>query len=397
MNEMLQRDASKKKAAVKVRAASLSDYEQITALESRYRLPSRNYDDWRHLWLNNPVYRELEGDWPIGWVLENEDKQIVGSIGNIPSIYEFDGKRILVSSGANWVAEVAYRSASLQLLNNVIAQRYVDLYLNNTVNQNAWPAVTALGCSRVPAGVWDETAYWITNYRKFFQSVLGMKNYRLIKPLSYPPGGGSWTRPKVMRARLSTPLSYPLSVVAFLRDRLAKTALRESDVEVKACSGFDERFDAFWEDLRSNNPRVLLAVRTREILEWHFKSALLDNQLWIAAVVDGARLAACAIFKKVKPTRVSLVDYTSLDGSASLLAPLLSWALRKCRSEGIHELEYTGRWLEKGQVLDAAAPYRRKLPLWAYYYRANNPELKATLEDPKVWDPSLFDSEATLP
>ena len=396
MNEMLQHDAPKKKATVKLRAASLSDYQQITALESRYGLPTRNYDDWRHVWLNNPVYRELQRDWPIGWVLENEDKQIVGSIGNIPSLYEFGGKKILVSSGANWVAEVAYRSASLQLLNNVIGQRNVDLYLNNTVSQKSLPAVAALGCSRVPAGMWDEMAYWITNYREFFQSIMAMKNYRLANPLTYPSWGGSWTRPKAMRARLCNPLSYPLSVVAFLIDRLGKTALRESDVEVKACSGFDERFDAFWEDLKSNNPRVLLAVRTRETLEWHFKSALLRDQLWIAAVVDGARLAACAIFKKVDSERVRLVDYTSLDGSASLLAPLLSWALRKCRSEGVNMLEHTGRWLEKGEALEAAAPYRRKLPGWAYYYRANNSEVKALLQDPQVWAPSLFDSEAML-
>src|SRR5258705_3630916 len=121
-----------------MRAASLGDYQQISALESRYGLPTRNYQDWRHLWLNNPVYRALQGDWPIGWVLENQDKQIVGSMGNIPSIYEFAGKQILVSSGANWVAEVAYRSASLQLLYTVIEQRHVDLYLNNTVSQKSF-------------------------------------------------------------------------------------------------------------------------------------------------------------------------------------------------------------------------------------------------------------------
>jgi len=100
----------------------------------------------------------------MGWVLEDEDKQIVGSMGNIPFKYELDGKKILVASGSNWVADAEGRSAALQLLNNVIDGRHVDLYLNNTVNLNSTPAMTALGCSRVPVGVWAVLADWITDY-----------------------------------------------------------------------------------------------------------------------------------------------------------------------------------------------------------------------------------------
>jgi len=50
--------------------------------------------------------------------------------------------------------------------------------------------------------------------------------------------------------QLSKPLSYPLAAAAFLKDHLAKTSLRKGDVEVKACSNFDDRFDIFWEDLK---------------------------------------------------------------------------------------------------------------------------------------------------
>jgi hypothetical protein len=380
----------------RLRETSLRDHEQIAALEGRYGLPSKSYDDWSHIWLGNPVYRELQPGWPIGWVLENEDKQIVGSMGNIPFRYELDGKAFLVASGSNWVADIAYRGPALQLLNNVIDAPRVDLYLNNTVNTNSTPVIAALGCSRVPAGVWDEVAYWITDYRRFFQSIAAMKNYRLGKPFSYPTWGGSWTRSKAVRARFSRPLSYPLSAAAFLKDRLTKASFRENDVEVRACPGFDERFDLFWENVRSNNRHVLLAVRTREVLEWHYRRYLRANRLWIAVVADGARLAAYALFEKIDSNRARLIDYAALDGGPSMLGPLLSWAMKKCRSEGVQSLEHTGRWLEKGELLDAASPYRRKAPGWAYYYRANNPELKTLLEDRQVWAPSLFDSEATL-
>jgi len=385
----------------KLREARFEDYDQIAGLESRFGLTAKPYGEWVHLWQGNPLYRELKPDWPIGWVLEDEDGKIVGSMGNIPSLYELDGRRILVASGRSWVAELAYRSASLSLLDNLLRQRNVDLYLNNTVSHNSVAAVTALECSRVPVGIWDEVAYWITNYLGCFQDMVAMKNYRLTRPFAFPSWEGSWTRLKSMRARLSKPLSYPLSAAAFLKDHLAKTSLRESDVQVQVCPDFDDRFDSFWEELKRKNRHLLLAVRTREVLDWHFKPALLGNQLWIVTVVDGSRLVAYAIFKKVINRRsefkqVMLIDYQSLEDSTSMLEPLLSWTLRKCRSEGVHMLEHTGRWLEKEEFINTAAPYRRKLSTWTYFYRANNPELRGLLTDRRVWAPSLFDSDATL-
>ena len=385
----------------KLREARFEDYEQIAELESRFGLAAKPYEEWIHLWQGNPLYRKLKADWPIGWVLEDEDGKIVASMGNIPFLYELDGRKILVASGRSWVADLAYRSASLSLLDNLIRQRNVDLYLNNTASHNSVAAVTALECSRVPVGIWDEVAYWITNYLGTFQDIVAMKNYRLTRPFAFPQSGGAWTRLKSMRARLSKPLSYPLSAAAFLKDHLLKKSLRESGVEVQACRDFDDRFDSFWEDQKRNNRHLLLAVRTREVLEWHFKHALLDNRLWIVTAVDGPRIVAYAIFKKVINRRsgfkqVMLVDYQSLEDSTSMLEPLLSWTLRRCRAEGVHVLEHTGRWLEKGEFIEKAAPYRRKLSTWTYFYRANNPELRKLLNDRRVWAPSLFDSDATL-
>ena len=385
----------------KLREARFEDYEQIARLESRFGLTAKPYNEWVHLWQGNPLYRELKTDWPIGWVLEDQDGKIVGSIGNIPLLYELDGRRILVASGRSWVADVEHRSASLMLLHNLIGQRHVDLYLNYTVGDIAIAAVTGLGCSRMPVGIWDEVAYWITNYRGFFESIVAMKNYRLTRPFAFPSWEGSWTRLKALRARLSKPLSYPLSAAAFLKDRLAKTSVREGEVEVKLCTDFDDRFDSFWEDVKRNNRHLLLAVRRREVLEWHFKHALLGNRLWIVTAVDGHRLVAYAIFdKSVHPKsgfkRVKLVDYQSLEDGTSMLEPLLSWTLRRCRSEGVHMLEHTGRWMEKGQFIETAAPYRRKLPTWTYFYHANNPELRGLLNSRQVWTPSLFDGDATL-
>jgi hypothetical protein len=366
--------------APKVREACFEDYEQIAPLESRYglgTLGAQGHDKWMHYWLGNPLYRELQPDWSIGWVLEDESGQIVGSVENIPLLYEFQGRRILTASARAWVVEPAYRGAGLFLLDQVINQRGVDLYVNTSAGPGASGILSFFKCSRVPVGAWDESAFWITNYRGFLEGALAMKNYKLARPLS-----------------------YPLSAAAFVKDKLTKKALREGDVEVKACSGFDDRFDSFWLDLKAKNPHLLLAVRTREALEWHFKHALLGNRLWIVTIDDGPRLAAYAVFDRTdNPNigfkRMRLLDFQSLDGGAALLSPMLSWALRKCRAEGIDILENFGRYLE-GEEFANTASYRRKLAYWLYYYRANTPGLAESLADPRAWAPSLFDGDASL-
>lgn len=378
--EPTQSYAENPRLSTKLREATWGDYEQIEALELRHGLgiTTGSLERWRHIWLNNPEYRHLQQRWPIGWVIEDEKGQIVASIGNIPLPYELAGKRVLVVSGRSWVAEVPYRGKALSLLDRVINQPNVDLYLNNTANSRSENALEVFNCSRVPVGLWDESVFWITHHQAFVERLLARKTGKLAKPLS-----------------------YPFSAVAYLKDRVSAKGLRASDVEVKSLTAFDDRFDDFWMDLKRMNPHLLLAVRTREILEWHFKYALLDNRLWIATVIDNSRLAAYAIFEQRDSrafglTRMRLVDFQSLDGTTALLEPLLCWALRKCRTEGVHMLEIVGCWLEKGAFIETVAPYRRKLESWRFLYRANNPSLATTLQDPRTWAPFLFDGDAAL-
>ena len=73
------------------RQAAFEDYRQIAALHIRNGLPVRSLEDWMALWKSNPVYRQFEGRWPIGWVLETDVGDIVGSISNIPLAYQFRG------------------------------------------------------------------------------------------------------------------------------------------------------------------------------------------------------------------------------------------------------------------------------------------------------------------
>ena len=169
------------------------------------------------------------------------------------------------------------------------------------------------------------------------------------------------------------------------------------------CARFDDRFDAFWKALQKKKSDLLLAVRTREVLEWHFKFALLQNAAWIYTVEGDSGLSAYAVFvRQDNPeaglTRVRLADFQCLDEAAApaLLTAMLRAAIDRCRQESVHMLELIGLSPALEAEVARASPHRRQLPNWLYFYKVNDPSLGEKLKSAAVWEPSLFDGDSSL-
>ena len=366
---------------IQCRTAALHDYEQIHALERRYNMGSKSYEEWSHMWVNNPVCKRLP-HLPIGWVLEDNGNQIVGSLGSVPFGFELDSRQLIAGTSSGWVVDERYRGYAPLLLDRFLSQPDVDLYLCVSPNSQAQPAV-ALECDRVPVGVWDRAAFWITNYQGFARSVLAKREVRLRTLLRYP---------------LATVLRL---LSALGRDGLKSAMRRLEDYDIRTCTDFDDRFDDFWGTVRARTPHRLLASRTREVLEWHFKHPLARRTAWVSTVCQDGRLVAYAILCRNDVTTIGLrcvrlLDYQSLDGDASLLLPILAETLERCRRDGTAMLESIGWRLGSGDLMDRIAPYTRTMRSWHYFYKAANPALASTLEDRAVWSPSLYDGDACI-
>jgi hypothetical protein len=370
------RTADTRRAAV--REANFSDHEQITALLSNNRLETKSFEEWRDLWSANPAYRDAKGQWPIGWVLETEEKHVVGFLGNIPLVYILDGGLLTAAVTHSWAVDVQYRSYALLLLDHYFSQQNVDFYLSTTVNAFASQAFTALGSQRVPVGTWDQSLLWIGSYRGFSQSWLRMKRAPF---------------PEILSALLAAALRLKTRSA-----RRAVTLVRDID-RVEVCSGFDDRFDTFWEALSAKETGVLLGVRTREALNWHFRHAISQKKLWLVTLTKHSTLISYSVFLRQDNAqyglkRVRLVDFQTLNNDSSDLLPMLAWAVLSCRERKIHMLEWVGA--ESGSVAAQLAPIQRTLPCWLYYYKAKGSSLAQNLENPHVWKPTAFDGDASL-
>jgi len=368
-----------KTAPPRVREATFEDYPQISVLESRYGLHPKSCEEWKHLWTHNPVCRGLSG-WPIGWVCETDDDEVVGFIGNIPLAYEFDGQPLLAATSRSLVVDARYRPYSFSLLRCFFNQKNIDLFLNTSVNEKVFRLQQLFRAQRVPSGRWDRSSFWITNYRGFTASVLEKSGFL-----------GSQA------------LSYPVSAGLFFRDELTGKGLRRdgAKVETQCCAQFDERFDVFWQRLRRESRGRLLAVRTSDFLSWHFKYALAKNDAWVFTVSDENGISAYGIFcRQDNPTfrlsRMRLTDFQALRGHTDLLKPILVRALERCQREGIHMLEAVGFSSEKQSLIENLASHRRELSAWRYFYRADEPYLASSLAPPQAWDPTCYDGDCSL-
>ena len=162
-----------------IRLARFGDYDEIAALEARHGLTVKSQVQWLDLWLSNPAYLHLN-EWPIGWVVENEQGRIVGTLGNVPTLGYLAGRKYVCAAGRGWAVDVKYRAFSVQLLVRQLNQRGADMNVITTPSPTTAALCEQLGWSRVPVGEWNRSQFWVTNYRKAVQAYLGTKTSKLI-------------------------------------------------------------------------------------------------------------------------------------------------------------------------------------------------------------------------
>jgi hypothetical protein len=365
----------------RLRDVRFEDHPQVVALAAKFALKIEPLERWKDLWLANPAYLETGSKTPKGWVLETPEGSIVGYLGNIPLNYELDGKKLRVATTRAWVVDAPYRSYSPLLLASHFGQRDMDLFLSTSINEQSAPAYSSFQTIRVPVGEWDRALFWITNYPGFAASFLRRKGVSAANVLGYPVGSG-------------------IQVLDLIKHR----RLRTGDTRIQCLAAFDDRFDEFWDTLRRKKSHVVLGVRNRKVLSWHFDFNLQRNRAWIYAAEAGTALAAYSIFlrydfPRIGLTRMRLVDFQCPEPSrsADLLLGMLATAMERCRRESIQVLEVVGLPTQfEEKIVQAGSPHYRKLTSWLYSYKPNDPHLAQRLKDSTVWEPWLFDGDSSF-
>jgi hypothetical protein len=357
----------------RLREASFADFADIHRLESEFFSEVFPLDERRAVFEENPLWPRLADRWPVGWVLEDSSGTIVGSVTNVPSRYLYRGEEKICANGHSWVTTFEHRAYAALLMDEYFNQDGVDLALTPVVGPDALGIWRAYG-TPMPLGEWTRIAYAVTNRRAFAREALAML-------------GVPWA------AGLSVPVAAALAAKEALRPRsLPETP---DGVEIVESRGFDERFEVFWEELRAREHDMLLAVRDRATLEWHFGLPLRAGRLWVYTANRDGRIRAYLVIKQLDRANgihsMMLIDYQTVDTAIDLLPGLVRAAASRCASEGNSVLEHRGCEVPKMRSFDEFAPYRRNTGAWAFHFLAFDPVLAAELTRPTVWDPSDYD------
>src|ERR1035438_1654042 len=353
--------------AVQVRPATVEDAKGIAAVRARNGMPSFDIEDWRQSWESHP-FRDEFAETPFGWVLENGREGIVGTLSNIPMMYDLDGKPVRASASGAWAVDSPHRRSSLLLMSALLRQKGVDLHIIGSANTVASPIMTGLKLPRIPAPDFNVSLLWVTGYRGFATSVLRKKNIPAASWLGMPAGAA-------------------LGAYDCLKGRVGRRRVEERQYD-----SFTEDFDIFWNELRRRPAGRLRAARTSAALRWRFRQSLRTGKLAILGLTDsqGALSGYCIALEQQREhiglKQYLVADLQSLDDAPGTLLELLEAAIDLSRRRGIHLVEWQGGNRAKRYVALSLRPRPYLYPSWPAFYRLFRADLGAALENEATWD-----------
>jgi hypothetical protein len=358
-----------------IREMKPADYGSVMAVLERNGLGTASREDWLQLWAANPLQAPQA---PMGWLLEDSHRGVVGTLSNLHLHYEWNQELIRAGVGFAWAVDPEFRPHSIGMLRRWMRQPNLDLLLTNTASPRVGEILSVARFRPVPHPEYDKALFWIASEQGFAASAL--------RQLGIP--GSDW---------LSYAAGPALRVLGRVRERRPPHGHR---ADVRMLVDFDARFDAFWTRLR-RVPDRLMALRSAAALRWHFKRARDGAGMVLLALEEGGELTGYLVMVRqdhaaIGLTRYRVADLQALGGSPAGVRALIMAAVKVAVEQSVHVVEVVGLSSAKRQALASLSPLRRRMPSWLFFYRAADEGLAARLDSPSAWDPSPYDGDATL-
>ncbi len=359
---------------MKIRIAKFDDLEKIKELCVRNNLNVKKIN--KEAWENFPNFNEFQNI-PIGWVIENNEKNIVGVILNLFMSYRLNNKTYKASVVSTWAVDHNYRSESMNLIFKWIYQKNVDLLVDNRRTERSAKILKSFKFKNVPTKDYEKIIYWILDYPNFIKSAIKKKIKIQVGPLSIIPAA-------------------MLKFYDFVMKRNMKFNLNKKTIKVES---FDKKFDSFWDKLSKNNK--FMAERDSRSLEWRFARGIKEKRISVLTLSNEKNLIGYIIImrddnKKIGLKRMKIVDIQTSSNIEEDINDLIANAIEYARKEGIHILELMGFGENIREQALKMNPYTRTLSYSPFFYKIMSDELKNEFSDDIEWDACLFDGDGSL-
>ncbi len=334
---------------------------------------------WRRLSIDNPAMAGGGGKPSLGWVLEDQGK-MVGFFGNIPLLYFFGERPVIVADASQWGVAKDYRGQTARLAEAYFSQTHVDLLLVTTGIKPTGRLFEQYGAERIPQPDYDQVLYWPVDSGGFLSAILRKKN--VPSPLASMIGGVSG-----MFGQMAMAISR----------RRPKGA--DHCVDVIGIEDIDESFDDLWA-IKQGEKVKLLACRSADSLRWHFGvNGMAERCQVLVYRQDGLRgyaVVAREDATNIGLKRLKIVDLLIADDSLQVLDALLAKAYAVAGADGCHVLEVIGLPAPLRARVLYHRPFRRSMAAWPLYYKSCDDVLRPELDREDAWYVTAYDGDTCL-
>lgn len=398
-----------------VRTADLSDISGIWSLCSTYfdEYRGSSLEDFQNLcfyrWRDNPARTDAH---PFGWVLENEERQIVGFLGLVPMRVQVGARVVTAASGTSWVVDTAYRSYGLDLYKKYMSWGDRYLLLDTTAGPIAsqFHQRLKMGMQPIPHDDFHQKLVWVLNPGRYLQQkiksiILKPREAvaKVIRPVAEAERAWSEAR-SAEGARPSASANSSLGNLIACPNDFRQQSPESSDLYIEEIFAFQEEFDSFWNDVRKT--LGVTVVRDRSYLTWRF--------------LKKPKLSGHSFVFTCRDKKGDLLGYLVLQQGGYMNRPADTYVLteivfRKSKWEEISPplfqlflkaLSFVKE--KKGTVLEVSnfhphlmtelkrfRPRVEQIPHQTYWFKASSEELKAELRE-KPWWTSNADGDLNL-
>ncbi len=373
-----------------LRDATFDDCVEATALLTRLGLTMPDGADairayFDSLWRTNPAMQAAKTKPALGWILEDSG-EMVGFFGNVPRLYEFDGKPVIASDASLWGVDENFRSETPRLAEAYFGQTNVDLLLVTTAIKPTRRIFERHGASPVPQPDLDQVLYWVIDGGGFVRAGLRKKGLGGMASFFGGAFGGM-----ALNARLRLGGRRPFAPLDGI------TIIKPDEI--------DAGFDDLWRRKIKEYPGRMLANRSAVALKWHFS---VGRDCGLSRVIclhgpgeGGGRLEGYAVVVRedapeIGLKRLKVADLFVAGDDAAAVSALLTAAFEYGIAQRCHVLEVIGLPENLRACVKTHKPMQRPMPTFPFYFKAASPDLSAPLARADGWYVTPYDGDSTL-
>lgn len=361
-----------------IREVNFEDYLKIKGLTDRNNIEIYDKIYWEKVWKENPYLKKNKIKWFLGWLIEDDKKNIVGHIGSLPTQYYYDSVAYNGAVMSCWIVDEEYRHYSMELMRRNIAQKDIDFSIVTSANSKTESALTAFGWKKIPVKKYNEKLYIILNLKKTIHSYLKKKGINT-------------------NALINNILFYLSYIILFKKINYWKKF--ETKRRVIVYNKFNSKFDNFWDKLKKFNKKKFMFNRSSEWINWHLNHQFESNKAIIIAEEQNDEIIGYSIcllknIDKINLKKAVLIDFVTLNDSDETYFNLLLHSIKEANKKECHLFEIVGFNNKKRKIINLLKPFLNKDFSFPFYFKSNSTKLDEILKNENSWDPSNLDGDS---